>query len=253
MAEETKTFDIFDKDSKALATDKPSPINIDGLTPNTKYSGLTIAYHGKKEREPIADQTTTDVKPGAPTVQVTADDTKLFVKIATGSNTGSAIKSGKIYYTDGTNAKTMDLMPDKPGTISGLTNGTEYQVQATVTNNAGESAKTVVVKGTPKTPVVHVTDVKFANTTAEVEVGKTVSRTASVNPSNATDKSGTYTSDHPEFATVDQNGKITGVKGGTATITFTSKDGSKTDTCVVTVTDPAPTEPEPTEPPSEGE
>lgn len=147
-----KTFDVFDKDNKALATDKPSPINIDGLKPNTKYSGLSIAYHGEKERTPIADQTTRDVKPGAPTVQVTADDTKLFVKITAGANTGSAITAGKVYYTDGTTAKTMDLKPGDAGTISGLTNGTEYQVQATVTNSAGESSKSVVVKGTPVAP-----------------------------------------------------------------------------------------------------
>ena len=45
----------------------------------------------------------------------------------------------------------------------------------------------------------------------------------------------TWKSDKPEIASVDANGKVTGVKAGEATITVTTEDGSKTATCKVTV------------------
>lgn len=149
------TFKVLSDGKEVAHTEEPQ----EDSTTNLKFTGLkpnsNITYDvyyvtgGDPEK---AEFSTKDTKPGAPTVQVTADDTKLFVKIVAGTNTGSAIKSGKIYYTDGTTAKTMDLKPGEAGTISGLTNGTEYQVQATVTNDAGESPKSAVFKATPVAP-----------------------------------------------------------------------------------------------------
>ena len=45
----------------------------------------------------------------------------------------------------------------------------------------------------------------------------------------------TWKSDKPEIASVDANGKVTGVAAGEATITVTTEDGGKTATCKVTV------------------
>ncbi len=45
----------------------------------------------------------------------------------------------------------------------------------------------------------------------------------------------TFTSSNPEIATVDVDGKVTGVAEGTATLTITTEDGSYTDECTVTV------------------
>ncbi len=58
---------------------------------------------------------------------------------------------------------------------------------------------------------------------------------------NATDRSVTWSSSDEAVATVDANGKVTAVAEGTATITVTTNDGGKTDTCTVTVS-PAPGE-----------
>lgn len=62
-----------------------------------------------------------------------------------------------------------------------------------------------------------------------------VTLTATVKPDDASDKTVTWTSDKPEVATVDANGKVHAVAAGTATIT--AQAGDKTATCVVTVTD----------------
>lgn len=68
-----------------------------------------------------------------------------------------------------------------------------------------------------------------------VEVGKTIQLTATVLPENATNKSVTWNSSNPSVATVDGNGKVTGVSAGSVTITVTTSNGiSKTYTVTVT-------------------
>ena len=67
-------------------------------------------------------------------------------------------------------------------------------------------------------------------------MGATETLSATVTPSNVTDKSVQFTSSNETIATVTPvQGKITGVKAGTTTITATTANG-KTAVCVVTVT-----------------
>lgn len=67
-------------------------------------------------------------------------------------------------------------------------------------------------------------------------VGETRKLTATVSPSNATNKKVNWSSDNEKVATVDQNGNVTAVTVGTATITATSTaNSSKQDSCVVAV------------------
>lgn len=71
--------------------------------------------------------------------------------------------------------------------------------------------------------------------TAKVMTGFSTKLTATVTPSDSTDEV-TWSSSNEAVATV-ENGKIVGLKAGTATITATA--GTKSDTCVVTVADNA--------------
>lgn len=60
-------------------------------------------------------------------------------------------------------------------------------------------------------------------TTDDLEVGDTVNLTVGYNPEDTTDEKGvTWTSSDENVATVDENGVVTAVAGGTATITATS-------------------------------
>lgn len=86
--------------------------------------------------------------------------------------------------------------------------------------------------------IVSVTGVSITPTTLSLNKGKSATLTAKVLPEDATEKSLTWTSSNSAVATVDNTGKVTGVSGGTATITATSvMDGSKKATCTVTVAD----------------
>ena len=82
---------------------------------------------------------------------------------------------------------------------------------------------------------IAVTGVTMAPTTVSVNVGATTQLTATVAPSNASNKSVSWTSSNTAAATVSSTGVVTGVAIGTATITVSTTDGLKTATCLVTI------------------
>ena len=92
---------------------------------------------------------------------------------------------------------------------------------------------------------VPVTGVSLNKSSTSLTVGKTEILTATVTPTNATNKAVTWSSNNTTVATVD-NGTIRANAKGSATITVRTSDGNKTATCAVTVTDattPTPTPP----------
>ena len=112
-------------------------------------------------------------------------------------------------------------------------------------NDEGEVVSQVADVEGWKTLSITVAGITLDKTTATIDVGASTKLTATVAPSNATDKGVTWKSSDTAIATVDSNGKVTAVKAGTATITVTTKSASKTATCAVTVTTPPEPEPEP--------
>jgi uncharacterized protein YjdB len=84
---------------------------------------------------------------------------------------------------------------------------------------------------------IPVTGVSVVPTTASIDVDDTVQLTATVAPSDATNKNVSWSSSDTAVATVSSSGLVTGVAEGTATITVTTEDGSFTAQCTITVTD----------------
>ena len=86
-----------------------------------------------------------------------------------------------------------------------------------------------------KDNTVHVTGIQLNPTSTTIKEGESVTLVATVTPSNADNKTVRWSSSSDAVAKVDANGKVTGVKAGSATITATAEDGGKTATCAVTV------------------
>lgn len=84
---------------------------------------------------------------------------------------------------------------------------------------------------------VPVVGVKLDQSEASVILNETLSLTATVLPSDATNKKVTWSSSNTNVAKV-TNGVVTGVSGGSATITVATEDGDYKATCVVTVVVP---------------
>lgn len=81
----------------------------------------------------------------------------------------------------------------------------------------------------PVTEVVKVTKIKITGVSKKIAAGKKIQLTASVSPSNASNKAVTWTTSNKKYATVDSKGKVSVKKAGagkTVTVTATAADGS---------------------------
>ena len=114
--------------------------------------------------------------------------------------------------------------------------------EGTLDDIFGEWSRPTGNNNNPPTTVA-VTSVALDQTTLTKAVGDdAVTLTATVDPSDASDKTVTWKSSDASIAAVDANGKVTFEAAGTATITATATNGTddtaddKTATCEVTVT-----------------
>ena len=113
------------------------------------------------------------------------------------------------------------------GVVTGIAEGT---VTITATPEKGTAA---TCKVTVK-PVA-VESVSLDKTEATIKVDATLTLTAKVLPENATNKDVKWSSNEETVATVDNNGKVTGIAEGEAIITVKTVDGEKTAECKVKV------------------
>jgi uncharacterized protein YjdB len=119
------------------------------------------------------------------------------------------------------------------GVITGKTAG-----NATITVTTEDGNKTASCTVEVSGSAVDVTGVSLNKSSANIAVGASETLTATINPTNATNQKVTWSTSNSAIASVDDNGKVTGVAEGIATITVTSADGGKTATCTVTIPKP---------------
>lgn len=113
------------------------------------------------------------------------------------------------------------LTVDKDGKVHAHKTGT-----AIVTCTAKDGSGTVATYSiTVYQPVTKLTPSK--KSTVVLFAGQTITLSAKASPENASDKSVTWKSSKESVATVDANGVVTAVGKGKATITATTRDGSK--------------------------
>ncbi len=111
---------------------------------------------------------------------------------------------------------------DQNGVVTGVSEGTAT-ITATASNGVTGSAQITVTKTEEPAP----SDPEAVAVTLDadsIEVGDTANASATVTPADA-DQSVTWSSSDEDVATVDQNGVVTGVSEGTATITATASNG----------------------------
>jgi M6 family metalloprotease-like protein len=136
-------------------------------------------------------------------------------------------------------------------TFPGLGNKTQF-TDATLPGmiswagaNTGKPITNIVENTTNKTVTfsfmgagtnIPVTGVSLNTTSLSLTPGQTSVLTATVSPSNATNKNVSWASSNTSVATVSSNGVVSAIAAGSATITTTTQDGAKTATCQVSVT-----------------
>ena len=118
------------------------------------------------------------------------------------------------------------------GLVTGVSAGYAEIRATTVDGGFVFSCDVNVTSGT-----VPVTGITIIPSSASIVVGGTQQLTETVSPSNATNKTVTWTSGNTSVATVNSSGLVTAVsEGGPVTITVQTQDGGFTATCAVTVT-----------------
>ena len=121
------------------------------------------------------------------------------------------------------------------GLVTAINKGTAV---ITVTSKADETIKATCTVTVTNSVAVTVTKVTLNKSSLSLKAGDSQTLTATVEPSNATIQTVSWSSSDTSVATVDENGKVTAVAKGSAVITAVSdqnKDAKAS--CAVTVTD----------------
>lgn len=199
------------------------------------------------------DATVTPVAAGTATITVSTQDGKFSascVLTVMQHVTGVSIsKSSLTLYTGQTETLSAQVKPDD-ATDTRLTWSSSDKTVATVANGKVTALKagSVQIRVTTfeggfqdvcnLTVKQHVTGLDLSHSTRTIYLGQTVTMTATVLPSDASDKSVTWTSSNSDIVSVTQNGSVTANAMGEAEITATSNDGGFSKSCKVTVIEP---------------
>jgi uncharacterized repeat protein (TIGR02543 family) len=158
--------------------------------------------------------------PKASLSMLLGDATKLTVTVSPDTATD------RRYFWDSSDSQIASV--DQNGNVSARQLGNATIVAKTV--DGGFEARCDVT-----VDPVRVTDVALSHRKASMPVWDTLQLTATVLPTNATDKTIIWESSAPDIAYVDGFGKVTALKVGTAKISAVAADGSKKSSCTVTI------------------
>ena len=118
---------------------------------------------------------------------------------------------------------------DQTGKVTGKTAGTAT-ITATAADGSGKSATCTV------TVIQLATGITLNRTSANIVKDKTLQLTATITPSNTSNKGVTWTSSNTTIATVNSSGLVTARRVGSCTVTATTQDGTNLSaTCAITV------------------
>lgn len=183
----------------------------------------------------------------------------VFIAICFGNNSLAAevesvnanYKNGKVTVSGKANCSRVAIrIIDEEGTVKGLSNASVLDKIFSKTINTGnlEEGKKYIVKVNNivggeesattsfivQPPEVKVTGIFLNVLNKKIKKGESFTLTATIEPSNATNKGVKWSSSNTDVATVN-NGTIIAKQKGKATITATSADGKKTASCEIEV------------------
>lgn len=212
----------------------------------------TVAWNSSNTSIAAVDQNgrVTAIQAGSATITAKAGDLSASCSVNVQSSTIKATsitisKNSLTLSVGGSESLTVTLYPsdametvhwgsNNPNVASVDSNGKVTGIKAgnaTITAIVGENTATCEV--TVVSDIIAVTSVTLDQVSLALQEGESAILNVTIKPDNATDKAVTWSSDNSAVASVDNNGKVTAVKEGSATITATA--GDKTANCSVSV------------------
>ena len=176
---------------------------------------------------------TTQVDPVYPTsISLTTEVSSISIGGTTSVEVGYTPSDTNVKNVTFSSNATSIATVSAEGVVTGVTAGTARITATAETENGGSTSAYVDITVNE----IAVTGVSVKSSTS-LTVGGTEQLTATISPSNATNKNVTWTSSQTSIATVSATGLVTAKAEGTTTITVTSAaDSTKKATCTVTVT-----------------
>ena len=211
--------------SAERGVDGIAKVTIDGLTADTDYAaGLyQVAFSNENGESEKVNVPSFKTKPTTTTTTTAKPTTTTTTTVAP---------------TTTTTTSTVAPTTTTTTTVAPTTTTTTTVKPTTTTTTTVAPTTTTTTTAKP----IEVTGVTLDKSTLSLEVGATGNLVATIAPSNASYKAVKFTSSDDKVATVDNTGKVTAVKAGSADITVESlMDGSKTAKCELTVTAPTTT------------
>ena len=218
-----------DGNAKLVATSLPSNSALETVTLKYKVGNVTasaiVLVQAKGSSTPSTPSTGVDltalgINPSSTSIK--AGDTVTLTVTKSPANSDETITWSS--------ADTSIATVDQNGKVTGIKAGSSTVIYAK--SSRTNMSATCIVNVTASTTTA--TNVTLNQTTASIEIGSYINLKATITPAN-TSETITWSSSTPSVASVDQNGKVTGVAMGIAIITATTSSG-KTATCQVTVT-----------------
>ncbi len=200
-----------------------------GLNPNDPSDGSQIASNGYTNVENYINGLVDDLNPIAVTgVMVTPSSTTIdssqTVQLKATISPYNATNKNVSWSSSNTSIATVDSL----GVVSGVNYGSA--VITATTQDGGFTAQSSITVA-----VIPVTGITVSPSSVDVAAGDTTRLTAVVQPSNAGNKTVTWSSSDSSVATVSSSGLVTGVGEGTAVITAATQDGNFKATANITV------------------
>ncbi len=209
--------------------------------PTSPIDGITVTVNANKIGTATITATTTDgtnlnascfvtVLQPVTSISLNKTNTSLFIGSSESLTVTLSPNNASIKDILWVSSNPAIAIVDENGTITALKAGTAT-ITARTTDGSNLSASCAVT-------VLQrmVTSITLNKSSTSLYTGDSETLVATVSPSNASNKTVSWSSSKTSVATVDQNGKVTAVKAGTATITVRTTDGSNLSaSCTVTV------------------
>ena len=209
-----------------------SPAGVKGIVVDARYGLADVSNFFNAIQTPDSVQVNPEPHGDIPVTGVSVTPTAGSVTVGQ-----TLTLTASVAPADATNkAVTWSSSSDSIATVSdeGVVTGVA-EGDATITVTTEDGGFTATCNVTVEAATVAVTGVTVSPTSDSITVGETLTLTATVAPENATNKTVTWSTSEATVATV-EDGVVTGVSAGNATITVTTEDGGFTATCDVTVT-----------------
>lgn len=239
----TLTFTMGDATQTLTATVEPENATVKTVTWSSDNPSVATVTNGVVTPVGVGECTITATAGAKTATCVVTVNPKAVTGITLDKSTleisvnGSAVLTATVEPEDATN-KTV-IWHSAGESIATVTNGIVTGVAAgvtTITATTEDGNFFAICDVTVKANTIAVTGVTLSPSgTKTAALNETVTFTATVAPTNATNKNVTWTSSNTSVATI-ADGAVTLIAPGVTTITVTTEDGSFTGTCELTVT-----------------